>query len=293
MPVFGAIGVALGASVATSFSAIAIGVVATAVVGAAIGGLSAAVMGGDIGKGMLFGAIGGVATAGILSGVGAMTGTMGGGTFGIGQGAMNVGAAGADGLAVSGYGQGLATTATTAAKSSLFGGGGIGGLFTGEGGIAGALGGKLIDLGAGLFKPKPQENWGITEEGIRFNAGENRALKALGGGGGSGGGSGGAEMPWPSTEAGHRFTLAEQYKQAELKESGAMSRLSTEYKLQAANASDAYKQQTAKFGESADVSGTQKYEGASEEARAAIRARQGGGALTGPEALKDMDEGAR
>lgn len=72
--------------VAGSLSAIAIGTISAAVVGAAIGGLTAAVTGGDIGQGMLFGAVGGVA-------IGAAFGTSIGGLL------MGGGEAGAAGLA--------------------------------------------------------------------------------------------------------------------------------------------------------------------------------------------------
>lgn len=95
---------ASAAFVATGLGATIAGAVGGALVGAAIGGLTSAIMGGDIMKGVLFGAVGGAVTGGISGYLGAA---------GNAASSMNVGAQGADGLAMSGYGQGLPTSGIT------------------------------------------------------------------------------------------------------------------------------------------------------------------------------------
>lgn len=286
MPVFGAIGAAVAGSLAgatiaaTSLGAIALGVVTTAVVGAAIGGLTAAVTGGDIGKGMLFGAIGTVATAGIMSGIGAATGTMGNGTFGIGaQGLQSTGWAGGQ-VFDSVTGEVFAGTAKEA-TSGLFGNalGGI--LDKGVDTIGGTLLTKGIDFAAGAFTDEPY-NPNMDPDFLRENREDIQAhdkdmaklAASLRGGGGGGGGS---KLPWQSTEAGVKYTLAEQWKQANLAEDSAMSRLQKQFELQDNSMEKEHNMLTAKFGESAELSGTQKFEGATDEQKQAIIDKQSGG----------------
>jgi len=279
MPVFGAIGVAVAGSMvgaATSLSAIAVGVVTTAVVGAAVGGLTAAVTGGDIGKGMLFGAVGSVATAGILSGVGAATGMFQGGTFGIGQAGAGTAMSGAN----LGYELGfdVASTEITKNATSSFLGGALGNLGDmAADSVLGQLVTKGIDFAAGAFTEDPY-NPNMDPDFLREQREDiqshDKEMAKLAASLRGGTGSSGAKIPWQNTEEGAKYTLAEQWKQSKLREDSAMGRLMKQFALQDQSMEKEHNMLTAKFGESAALSGTQQYEGASEEAKAATLEKQ-------------------
>lgn len=285
MPVFAGIGVALGVSATAmgGVAAIAVGVVATAVVGAAVGGLTAAVTGGDIGKGMLFGAIGGVATAGIASGLGAATGAFQGGTFGLGLSGQGMAAAG---QGTAGYmTQHIASNAAIAPSSSgLFGGGALGNMLNmGTDTLGGQLVTKAIDFAAGAATEDPY-NPNMDPEFLRENRediqGHDKDMAKLTASLRDGGGSS-AKLPYQSTEEGYKLGLAEQWKQAKLREDSAMGRLVKQFALQDKSMEKEHDMLTAKFGESAGVAGAQEFQGASDEARAAVLAKQEGTALGG------------
>lgn len=287
MPVFAGIGVALGVSATAmgGVAAIAVGVVATAVVGAAVGGLTAAVTGGDIGKGMLFGAIGGVATAGIASGLGAATGAFQGGTFGLGTGGLQAGPVA--GTLFDPISQEVVMgtmSETIGSGSGLFGGGAFGkmmGMSTDS--LGGTLVTKAIDFAAGAATEDPY-NPNMDPEFLRENRediqGHDKDMAKLTASLRDGGGSS-AKLPYQSTEEGYKLGLAEQWKQAKLREDSAMGRLVKQFALQDKSMEKEHDMLTAKFGESAGVAGAQEFQGASDEARAAVLAKQEGTALGG------------
>ena len=291
---FAAIGVAVagafGAGAIGTIGAIAVGVISSAVVGAAIGGITAAITGGDIGKGLLFGAVGGVITGGLAGGAigSGITSITGSTAASITSGSMapviNTAA---------GYGAGLTmpTAVSAAAKTGgLFAGGigSVGGMGTNT--IMGQIATKAIDLAASGFGEEAHVDWRTTEEGVRYagqNALDRQRIASSSSGGGGGGG--GAQMPWQNTEEGAKYTLAEQWKQAQLREDSASARLKDEYSLQSAENKRSYEQQTAKFGEAADVAGGQEFEGATDEARNAIREKQATGEANAAQALAGFD----
>jgi hypothetical protein len=281
---FAAIGAAVagafGATAISTVGAIAIGVVSSAVVGAAIGGLTAAVTGGDIGKGMLFGAVGGVVTGGLFGGgIASGMGSLGIDSASITSGALQQGTLSTGGgLVFDAASQEVVGTVAQSTGGGLFGSTG-GTLGMGADTIGGTLLTKGIDMAAGMFKPGVKEKWGESEEGIRASWDHQKEMARLNASlrGGGGGGGGGSQLPWTSTEAGAKYQMQKQYELAAMRESEAAARLRTDYALQQSNFEKQYEIQTAKFGEAADVASGQKFQGASDAARDAIRQRQGDG----------------
>lgn len=174
------------------------GAITGAVVGAAIGGLSAAVMGGSIGKGMLFGALGGAVTGGISGYLGSSVDT-----------AMNVGAQGADGLAVSGFGQGLPTSAITEGTREI----GNAGISASLESVGAQVGAEVIKTGLGGYMAAEQGKDAAKAAAKASELNHARDIEKmklaseLAGGAGGGGGGGGTDNT--AAELGYKARMAE------------------------------------------------------------------------------------
>lgn len=255
----GLIGVAVagafgaGSILATSLTAIAIGAVTSAVVGAAIGGLTAAITGGDIGKGLLFGAIGGVVTGGLAGGqiVGAIAPeSLSVSTGAIGQGAFS------------------ATTDAMFAAGATEAGGGA--LSLGTQGIMAGTGPALVNaFGAGLT-PEEELPYSQTKEGYLEGLASQERQTAM-----AANKSTGAEMPWPNTEAGAKYLAGQEYKINANNNAARMAQLEKQYALGKEQTTHEFNLSRSVYANAAEARGSTKYQSGVDKMREAA-------ALKGP-----------
>ena len=272
---FAAIGSTVFGLAAGSTAAIAAGIATSAVVGAAIGGLTAAVTGGDIGKGMLFGAVGGIVTGGIMGGSLATSGAGGAIDVTAAEAAKQMGVNSGTQLALAEGTYGVTAGEALVGGGSMFGQESIKKLGTDIG--TNSIGSKLVDFAVAGMAPeaempygqtkegflaqlaansrdtaamagskvKPQHNWGITEEGIRYSGDEAFKLKTLGG----------------------------EQQQANIK---------TEYEMAELGEQAKFNREQGKYVKAADARAGVGFQGGNNQLKAQIIASQQGGALRGP-----------